>query len=57
MDDVEIGRFGGAEVWEGLRTGRCTIGIGRWGSAKGWDILLDSKVRLHSPLLLILLVS
>lgn len=57
MDDVEIGRFGGAEVWEGLRTGRCTIGIGRWGSAKGWDILLDSKVHLHSPLLLILLVS
>lgn len=54
---MEIGRLEEQECGRGSEIGYCTIGIGRWGSAKCWDIVLDSKEHLVSPLLLIRLVS
>lgn len=54
---MEIGRMGEQKSGRGPEIGHCTIDIGRWGSAEGWDIVLDSKEHLVSPQLLILLVS
>ena len=42
-----IGRLGEQGYGRGSETEHCTIGIGRWGSAKSWDIVLDSKE--HPP--------
>lgn len=54
---MEIGSLGEQECGRGPEIRHCTIDIGRWGSAKGWDIVLDSKKPLVSPQRLILLVS
>lgn len=47
-----IGRLGEQGCRRGSGLGHCTIGIGRWGLAKGWDIVLSSKGHLVSLLLL-----